>query len=82
MSIPVYDIRDYIHEAPAGIYTYGGFLGEVILSLFCIQSHVLSKPENAGFKIDTDATEAFLRDLFVEGINPGIAYIKVSTEPS
>ena len=36
LNIPVYDIREYNSEAPPGIYTYGGFIGEVIVSLFSL----------------------------------------------
>ena len=80
IQIPIFDIRDYNSEAPAGIYTYGGFLGELIVSLFCLQTNVLSKPENVGFKIEADMIESFLRDFFVDGFNPGTAYLRVTAE--
>ena len=37
-------------------------------------------PENAGFKIESEQVESFLRDFFVDGLNPGIAYLRVTAE--
>ena len=80
IQIPIFDIRDYNAEAPNGIYTYGGFLGELIVSLFCLQTNALQKPENIGFKIEADMIDSFLRDFFVDGFNPGTAYLRVTSE--
>ena len=33
VALPVYDVRDYNADAPAGIYTLGGFLGEFMMTL-------------------------------------------------
>lgn len=37
VSIPIYDVRDYNPEAPVGIYTFGGFIGEVLLTLSALE---------------------------------------------
>ena len=82
IAMPIYDIRDYTIEAVPGIYTYGGFVGELIISLFCLQSHVLSKPENAGFTMDGAQMDGFIKELFADAFPQGIAYLRVPADPS
>jgi len=36
-TTPIYDVREYNLENPAGIYTFGGFIGELMMSLYCLQ---------------------------------------------
>ncbi len=52
----------------------------MILSLYCFQTNVLSKPENAGFKVEAEQVEKFLREFFVDGFNQGTAYLRVTNE--
>ena len=51
------------------------------MSLYCLQSHILTKPENSGFVIDSTVVESFLKDLLQEAFPANIGYIRVTEEP-
>ena len=41
VSVPIYDIRDeFDAAAPAGIYTFGGFIGELMVTLSSLNEHM------------------------------------------
>ena len=33
VALPIYDIRDYSADVAPGIYTFGGFIGELMITL-------------------------------------------------
>lgn len=66
-SMPVYDIRDYKEDKPAGIYTFGGFVGELIIALNSMQENLMLKGENAGFELRNDTVMKFMEELLLDG---------------
>ena len=53
-AMPVYDIRDYKEEKAAGIYTFGGFVGELIMALNSMQENLMQKGDAVGFEVTND----------------------------
>lgn len=80
-TTPIYDVREYNLENPSGLYTYGGFVGELIFTLFNIQQNLISKPENVGFMFEADQIETLIKELMNDGFTPGTCYVKVMEEP-
>ena len=75
-------MRDYDPNAPGAIYTYGGMVGEIIISLFCLYASAIKQDGLAGFKMESEQLESFLKDLLAEGPSPGCCFLKVSEDPS
>jgi len=66
-DIRSYDVRGYDPEAPTGIFTFGGFIGEVIIALAALNDSITSKGENAAFEMRSDTIMRFLEELLLEG---------------
>ena len=81
LAVPIYDIRDYNMEQPAGIYTFGGFIGELIITLSSLHEHLTAKGENPGFEMKSDSIMKFLEELLLDGYPQGICNLKVQAEP-
>lgn len=80
-AMPVYDVRDYSLEGkPAGIYTLGGFVGELVIALNSLQEFLMVKGDQAGFEIRSDQVMKFLEELLLEGYPQGICFITLSKD--
>ena len=79
ISMPIYDVRDYAEGKPNGVCTFGGFIGEMLLTLSSIEQSILKKDESYGFKFDSEKIQAFLNEMFVEtgGYPVGICGVKI-----
>ena len=80
-ALQVLDVRDYNPEAPAAIYTFGGFIGELIITLNSLQENLTSKGENVGFELTAESICDMLKELLLEGYPQGICYLKLKKEP-
>lgn len=78
-AMPVYDIRDYKEERPAGIYTFGGFIGELIISLAAMQEHLIMKADGS-FEIKYDTVMKFLEELLLDGYPQGVCFINLTQD--
>jgi hypothetical protein len=86
VSMPVhdirgYDVRGYDPEAPSGIFTFGGFIGELIIALSSLNDSIMSKGENAAFEMKSETIMRFLEDLLLEGYPQGICFLHMTHEP-
>lgn len=64
-DLPVYDIRSVTNkEAPLGMHTIGGYIGELIFSLSALQDFATANPITADFKFEQSEIEAFMLDYF------------------
>ena len=62
-DMPVYDIRDYDERQAPGICTFGGFFGELLITLSSIDQCITRNSEIAGFEFSVEQVQAFLYDL-------------------
>jgi len=60
--MPIFDVRDYDQTVP-GVYLIGGFIGELIITLTCLQDYILANPQNQNFAFKQDELDQFLVDL-------------------
>ena len=81
VAMPVYDVRSYEADQPAGIYTFGGFVGELMITLSTLHENLTAKGENPGFEMKGDLIMKFLEELLIEGYPAGICFIKLSADP-
>lgn len=78
-AMPVYDIRDYKEERPAGIYTFGGFIGELVITLASLQEHLMMK-NDGNFEVRNDTVMKFLEDLLLDGYPQGVCFINLTAD--
>lgn len=64
-AVPVYDIRCYQADAPAGIHVLGGFTTELILVFSQIYDWLHSNPAMADFKFGVEAVEKLLTEMII-----------------
>ena len=86
VSMPVhdirgYDVRGYDPEAPSGIFTFGGFIGELIIALSALNDSIMAKGENVAFEMRSDTIMKFLEDLLLEGYPQGICFLHLTHDP-
>lgn len=79
VAMPIYDVRDYESEAP-GIYTFGGFIGELILSLSSLNEYLTTKGEMPSFEMPADSILKFIEELLVDGYPAGICTLKLTSD--
>ena len=80
VGTPVYDVRDYGDMAP-GIYTLGGFIAELMITLHSLQDYMISKGDAPTFEVNADIVMKFMEDLLVDGYPAGICTLKVNNDP-
>jgi len=81
-SCPVYDVRDYklaVENGP-GIFTFGGLLGEIMISISAFHETMITKMELPSFEIRREQILKFLEDLLFDGFNPEVCYIRISDD--
>ena len=81
VAMPVHDVREFGPEAASGICTFGGFTGELILTLHLLQEHMKTKGEAPDFEIKADSIQKFMEELLMDGYPAGICFINVSADP-
>jgi len=54
VSLPIYDLRDYVPGTPPGIFTFGGFIGEFITALHCLNEYMNARVEYSGFEMKSE----------------------------
>jgi len=79
VALPVYDVRDYTADAP-GIYTFGGFIGELMITLNTLNEYMNTKSDTK-IEMDESSILKFLEELLVDGYPHGICTIKLSEDP-
>lgn len=79
VALPVYDVRDYSSDAP-GIYTFGGFIGELMITLHTLNEYMNTKSDTK-IEMDESSILKFLEELLVDGYPHGICTIKLSDDP-
>ena len=81
VAVPVYDVRDEFNAAsPAGIYTFGGFIGELMMTLSSLNEH-MGKLEGSVFEMKSEGIMKFLEEALVEGYPQGICFLRVAKDP-
>lgn len=80
-SMPIYDVRSYDAEAPAGIHTFGGFVGELIITLHCLNENLTSKGENPSFEMQAETIMKFMEDLLADGYPQGVCTLRLTADP-
>jgi hypothetical protein len=80
VSVPIYDLRNFQAELPSGIYTFGGFVGELVMTLNALNEH-MTKGLGHTFDIKADTIMRFLEELLIDGYPQGICFIKVDADP-
>ena len=80
VSMPIYDVRDYTPDAPSGIYTFGGFVGELIIALNSFNEYCNTKSDTK-IEIDENTILKFLEELLLDGYPQGICTIKMEEDP-
>ena len=66
-TVPIYDIRAYKADAPAGIHVLGGFVTELIYVFSAIYDWLHSNPSMADFRFGVEAMEKMINDIVVGG---------------
>ena len=81
VALPIYDIRDYNTDAAPGIYTFGGFIGELMITLQALQEYMMTKAENpAPFEIKAEGILKFLEEM-IDGYPAGLAFLRLTGDP-
>ena len=78
--MPVYDVRDYTADAPSGIYTFGGFIGELMITLNTLQEYMNTKSDTK-IEMDEQSILNFIQELLVDGYPQGICTIRMDEDP-
>jgi len=79
--MPIYDVRDYDAEKPPGIHTFGGFVGELMISLHCLHENLTAKGENPSFDMKAESIMKFMEELLLEGYPAGICSLRLTADP-
>ena len=79
-AMPIYDVRSYDAEAPTGIHTFGGFLGELLISLHCLNENLTAKGENPSFEMTAESIMQFMKELLEDGYPQGICSLKLTSD--
>ena len=79
--MPIYDVRTYDSDAPVGIHTFGGFFGELLISLHCLNENLTAKGENPSFEMRAETIMQFMKELFEDGYPQGICTLKLTRDP-
>ena len=80
-ALPIMDVRDYNPENPVGIYTFGGLVGELMVTLNSLQENLTSGGQNVGFELLAETIMKFLEELLVDGYPQGVCFIKLTQDP-
>lgn len=80
-NMPIYDVREYDAEAAPGIHTFGGFVGELIISLHCLNENLTAKGENPTFEMNAESIMKFMEELLVDGYPAGICCLRLTDDP-
>ena len=80
--MPIYDVRDYKQAAETGpgIFTFGGLLGEIMISLSAFNEAMTTRMEMPSFEMTKTQMVKFLEDLLLDGFNPECCYMKISKD--
>ena len=78
VNLPVYDVRDYTENAAAaGIFTIGGFIGELMISLDALKDYCNTKGDTK-IELDQDIMLKFFEQLLPDGYPQEICTIRMS----
>jgi len=80
-NMPIYDVREYDAEAAPGIHTFGGFVGELIISMHCLNENLTAKGENPTFEMNAESIMKFMEELLVDGYPAGICSLRLTEDP-
>ena len=81
VSLPIYDLRDYSPDVAPGIYTFGGFIGELMITLQALQEYMMTKAENpAPFEIKAEGILKFLEEM-IDGYPAGLCFLRLTGDP-
>ena len=81
VSLPIYDIRDYSTDVAPGIYTFGGFIGELMITLQALQEYMMTKADNpAPFEIKAEGILRFLEEI-IDGYPAGLCVLRLTADP-
>mmetsp|Transcript_22061 Transcript_22061/g.29484 ORF Transcript_22061/g.29484 Transcript_22061/m.29484 type:complete len:366 (+) Transcript_22061:1107-2204(+) len=82
VSMPIYDVRDYklAAENGPGIFTFGGLIGEIMISLSAFYETMITRMEMPSFEMRKDQILKFLEDLLLDGMNQEACYMRVTKE--
>ena len=81
VALPIYDIRDYNTDAAPGIYTFGGFIGELMITLQALQEYMMTKVENpAPFEIKAEGVLKFFEEI-IESYPAGLCFLRLEADP-
>lgn len=84
IEMPIYDVRDYVDETQTpGICTFGGFIGELLITLASIEQCILKSNENHGFKFTAESIQNFLTEILAEigGYPVDLMTLKLPKDP-
>lgn len=79
-SCPIYDVRDHklAVDAGPGIFTFGGLLGEIMISLSAFHETMITKMEMPSFEIRREQVLKFFEDLLFDGFSTESCFIRTS----
>lgn len=82
VQMPIYDIRDYKQAAEngPGIFTFGGLIGEIIISLSAFNDTMINRMEMPSFEMRKEHIQKFIEELLLDGFNPECCFMKISKE--
>ena len=81
VAMPIYDVRDYKADGgPAGIYTFGGFIGELVHTLSIFNEFVTQRMDQPAFEMKPEAILKFIQELLLEGYPTEICYLKLTKD--
>ena len=81
-TCPIYDVRDYklSVEGGPGIFTFGGLIGEIMISLSAFHETMITRMEMPSFEIRRDQVLKFLEDLLFDGFSPEVCFIRITDD--
>ena len=80
VAMPIYDVRDFklAAEGGPGIFTFGGLIGEIMISLSAFHEMMITRMELPQFEIRREQVLKFMEELLLDGFNPEICFLKLS----